>query len=586
MGGRAHRPTFFFPPMTDRSAQGGPFWTRPLPFRYAREGAGVFARADLLRWLYAGRVALVSGVLLGALFVWARAQPQQTFLATSMFVLGLLVSGGGFWYTHILKREPSRNFLYGQVIFDVLLVTGIVHITGGGDSNLVWIYILVISEGALLLPLPGGVLIGALAAILYFADIVWGHSQTLGGPILLQVGLFALVALATGILGDRLRGAGIALGAVQSELRRLRMDTGDILGTINTGVVTVDGDGRLHYMNSAAENLLGMDARQWLGAPVLQAVERAAPELAALLRRSLEGGVMLFRHKASSLRGRERITLGVSTTLREEPGMPRAVTAIFQDITDLERLELLNRRAERLEAVAELSAAMAHEIKNPLASIRSAVEQFASPSLDASDRETLTRMVVRESERLSRLLSDFIDFARVRIGRVRPLDLCDLVRECATVVRRHPDASERDVQIAFTPPLTPVHAPGDADLLHRALFNLILNAVQFSPRGGVVRLEVEDLGGGRFLPEIDVPRPVRIRVADSGPGVPEEQVERIFDPFFTTREGGTGLGLSVVYRAVEAHQGIVLVERASGGGAEFNVYLPGEEVTAGVPVNA
>ena len=570
--------------MTDAGARStGPFWARARLFLEGREGGAAFARADVLRWLYLGRLALISGVLVAALVVWTEVPPLQTFMATSMFLLGLLVTAGGFWYTHVLKRDSGENFLYGQVIFDVLLVTGIVHITGGGESNLAWIYILVISEGALLLPLPGGVLLGALAAILYFADLVWGHSENFNPPMFLQVGLFALVALATGILGDRLRRAGITLGAVQSELRRLRIDTGDILATISTGVVTVDEEGSLLYMNPAAEQLLGMDARRWRGAPVLGAIENAAPELVAHLRRSLDAGVTLFRHKASAIRGQERITLGVSTTLREEPGTPRTVTAIFQDITDLERLELLNRRAERLEAVAELSAAMAHEIKNPLASIRSAVEQFARPGLEGPDRETLTRMVVRESDRLSRLLSDLINSSRMRIGRVAELDLSELVRECAAVVSRHPETTARNVRIAFESGSGEVRVPGDADLLHRAVFNLILNAVQFSPLGGVVHLDVEDVSAGRALPEIDVARPVRVRVQDSGPGVPDNEVGRIFDPFFTTREGGTGLGLSVVYRAVEAHRGVVLVERSNGGGAEFNIYLPGAETLAGVP---
>ncbi|MEX0935735.1 MAG: ATP-binding protein, partial [Gemmatimonadota bacterium] len=444
-----------------------------------------------------------------------------------------------------------------------------------------WLYILVISEGALLLPLPGGVLIGALAAILYFGDIVWGHAETLSGNVLLQIGLFALVAFATGVLGDRLRRAGIALGVAQTELRRLRMDTGDILETISTGVVTVEEKGRLIYMNPAAEALLGMDSRQWRGALVFDAIGRVAPELLDLLRRALEERVTLLRYTATAFRGDEQVVLGVSTTLREEKGVPAAVTAIFQDITDLEKLAVLNRRNERLQAVAELSAAMAHEIKNPLASIRSAVEQFARPSLDPSDRETLTRMIVRESDRLSRLLSDFIDFSRVRIGQLDSVPMDAVLREAAMLVRRHPDAERRGVEITIRPEETDLRIPGDPDLLHRAFFNLILNAVQFSPDGAVVQVEVDDPRGSDGMRNIDVPSPVRVRIRDSGPGVPDEEVARIFDPFFTTREGGSGLGLSVVHRAVEAHNGLIFVDRWSGG-AEFNVYLPGEGVAAKV----
>ncbi len=543
--------------------------------RERRDAGAAFARADLLRWLYLGRMALVSAILLAALLAWRQAAAEVTLVATVLFVVALAVTGVSAWHTHLRGRRPSHNFLYGQVILDVLLVTAIVHLTGGGGSNFAWLYILVISEGALLLPLPGGVLIGALASILYFADIVWGHSETLSGSVALQIGLFALVALATGILGDRLRRAGMALGEVQSELRRLRLDTTDILATISTGIVTVDEEGTLVYMNPAAERLLGVAGGDRVGEPVLHELEGVAPELAALLRRSLERRATLARRTAEAHPHGRRVLLGVSTTLREAEGVPAAVTAIFQDITDFERLEALNRRNERLEAIAELSAAMAHEIRNPLASIRSAVEQFSRPALGSDDRETLVRMVVRESERLSRLLSDFIDFSRVRIGDLEVVELDRLLGECATVARRHPETERRQVRIDLGLPPRGVRVRGDPDLLHRAFLNLILNAVQFSPDGGEVHvsaLQVRDGDGGR---RIDVQEPVRVRIRDSGPGVPEELVDRIFDPFFTTREGGSGLGLSVVHRAVEAHRGVVLVDRAEGGGAEFDVYLPG-----------
>jgi len=546
------------------------------------ERIGGIAGVDVLRLVYVGRITLVSGILLGAIVVWAQARPEQTLLATSMFAVALLVTGGSAWYTHLLRREPSRNFLYGQVVFDVLLVTGVVHITGGAASHFAWVYVLVISAGALLLPLPGGVLVGGLAAVLYSADVIWGQEASLTGGVLLQIGLFAVVALVTGVLGDRLRRAGLALGDAESELLRLRLDTGEILETIGTGVLTVDEEGRLVYLNPAAQAILGLDARQWSGAPVLEALEQITPGLADILRRSLEGGVTLLRQSTAASRGGNRLTLGVSTTLREPPAAPRTVTAIFQDITDQERIAALHLQAERLGAVAELSAAMAHEIKNPLASIRSAVEQLSRPSLQAEDRDTLIRMVVRESDRLSRLLSDFIDYSRVRIGALESIAVGDLVRECAALVQRHPEAEDRRIQIAIEGVDTGLRIPADGDLLHRALLNLLLNAVQHSPDGGTVHVSVADLSHRGRIRQVDVPNPVRIQVADDGSGVPEAVLSRIFDPFFTTRSGGSGLGLSVVHRAVEAHRGVILVDRGMSGGAEFNVYLPGTPLPAEV----
>ncbi|MEX0979477.1 MAG: ATP-binding protein, partial [Gemmatimonadota bacterium] len=494
---------------------------------------------------------------------WRGAGPDQTFIATSMFLGALTVTAVSFWYTHVLARKPGTNFLYTQVIFDALLVTALVHITGGGESNFAWLYILVISSGALLLPLPGGVLIGAFASMLYFADIVWGHAETFSGAVVLQISLFALVALATGQLGDRLRRAGLALGVVETELRRLRLDTTEILGSIATGVLTIDSAGRMIYMNAAAEHLLGLNANQWVGAPILVAVESVAPGFGTLLRRSLEERLTLDRYKTTARRNEEEVVLGVSTTVREGEGeIASSVTAIFQDITDLERLAELDRRNERLEAVAELSASMAHEIKNPLASIRSAVEQFTNPDLLVDDRALLVRMVVNESDRLSRLLSEFIDFSRLKMGEIERVDLAAIVREAVALARQHPAGEGVEIRESGTD--TPLHIPGDADLLHRALFNLVLNAVQFSEPGGQVVVDVRARAGSAKLLGSGISAPVRVSIRDSGPGIARGDVQRVFDPFYTTRRGGSGLGLSVVHRAVEAHQGVILVESEPG----------------------
>ncbi len=534
-----------------------------------------FRRRDLLRWLYFGRVILASGVLAGALFQWVGAEPAQTRLATIGFVGAFLFTAASIWYTHLQNHDPGDNFVYGQVIFDALLVTLVVHLTGGGGSPFAPIYILVISSGALLLPLPGGVLVGVLATILFLADALWLNLETVGPEVFLQMALFATVAVVTGWLGDRVRRAGVALGEVESELMRLRLDTGDILAQIRTGVLTVDETGRLMYLNPAGEGILGLSVGEWLGVEVMDVLGRVAPNLATLLRHSMEEREPIPRAKSIARRAGLELTLGVSTTLLErEDGAPPSVTAIFQDITDQVRLEGLNRRAERLEAITELSASLAHEIKNPLASIRSAVEQISGASLNGEDRHTLERLVVSESDRLSRLLSDFIDFSALRMGRAKEVDLAQLARDAITLIKQNPDAAEgirfKEVGLDREVPVL-----GDSDLLHRIVFNLILNGAQFAGPTGVVRVELSCSPECAAPPGTEVPSPICLRVSDSGPGVSPEDLPRIFDPFYTNRPGGSGLGLALVHRAVEAHQGAVLVNRAEEGGAEFQIFLPG-----------
>ena len=542
-----------------------------------------FGRGRLLRWVYVGRMTLATGILVGMMVAWFDADPETTQIAVLLFLVTLGVTLGSVWHTELRDLPPGRNFMYAQVLFDALLVTTVIYITSeGGDIVFAPLYILVITEGALLLPLPGGVLIGALSSILYLAVLVWGPTETLlWNTVGFQIALFAVVALITGWAGDRVQRTWLAAGKVQSELVRLRRDTEDILTNISTGVLTVVDGGRLGYLNTAGEAFLNLSLDQWHGAPILDVVEEVAPGLAQALRGSLEGLGPVTRETSSVKRPSGDLVLGISTTVRESPegGEGLSVTAIFQDITDLERIEALNRRNERLEAVAELSASLAHEIKNPLASIRSAVEQFDSPNLPSEDRAVLQRLVLAESDRLSRLLTEFLDFSVMRLGTPVRVDFCQVVRHAIELVKQHPDYGA-GIQIEEQGLEGSLILPGDSDLLHRLVSNLILNAVQFSGPEGTIQVSVENHSGEDPAPGTNVPRPVRLSVQDAGPGIPPEDVGRIFAPFFTTRKGGSGLGLAVVHRAVAAHNGAVYAEEVPTGGARFVVLLPGAEVAS------
>jgi signal transduction histidine kinase len=239
-------------------------------------------------------------------------------------------------------------------------------------------------------------------------------------------------------------------------------------------------------------------------------------------------------------------------------------------------IERLHTRAERLEAVAELSASLAHEIKNPLASIRSAAELLARIPAADDDTRTLTQLVQRESDRLSRLLSEFLDFARTEVTRVQRVNLSEIARHAAALVAAHPD-KPRDVTIREVFPSTPLVVVGDDDLLHRAIFNLLLNAVQASPPGGEVRVEAAELAPHQLPPKAArfTRGAIMLQVSDQGAGVQQSIKETLFEPFVTTKTGGTGLGLSIVHRAVEAHHGFIIVDAVDGAkGTKFTVILP------------
>ena len=525
-----------------------------------------------LRWLYFGRLTLAAGVFAGALLVWPRITPETSLTVTLVLLLAVAVTVAGLWRTYLLGREPGRAFLYAQVVFDALMVTAVVHVTGGARSEFPPLYILVIASGALLLPMPGGVLIGALTSVLYVGDVLLLQAPTGATPPMLQIALFVVMALVTGALGERLRRTGTALGVAESELHQLRLDLGDILQGIDSGIVTVDGRGRLVYLNGAGERLLGAVEREWRGLPIVEELDRRAPGLGRLITATLDTGVPRERFEIRLPLVRGGGILGARTTVMERKGAPW-VTAVFQDITQSKRVEELKLRAERLEAVAGLSASLAHEIKNPLASIRSATEQLEAGTVVArEDQATLRALVLSEADRLSRLLTDFMEFSRVEVQRRERVDLAGLAMNVVGLVTQHPDARGR--RIEFEPPAGGVSVEGDADLLHRAIFNLLLNAVQHAGAGGVVRVEVGGVAEATLPAGVRLAAPVRVAVVDTGPGITPSDLPRLFDPFFSTRKGGTGLGLALVQRAVEAHSGAIVVEPGTGAGASFEVFLP------------
>jgi len=328
-------------------------------------------------------LSLATAIFVAAIAVWRRADSSATLVATLAFVAALLFTAGSMFYSGRRQGVLADTFFYVQVIFDLFLVTTVVHLTQTGTpSQLAPLYILVIAVSALVLPPAGVLLVAGLGDVLYFAVTIFDQARAFDLPVLIQLGIFGAVALGCGYIGARLR---------QAHAGR----------------------------------------------------EEMAAELAA------------FR-------------------LRE---------------ADIERL---HTRAERLEAVAELSASLAHEIKNPLASIRSATELLAKVPGADDDTRTLTTLVQRESDRLSRLLSEFLDFARTGVTSVRRVDLVDIAHHAAALVSAHPDKPE-NVTIRELFPSTPLVVVGDDDLLHRAIFNLLLNAVQASPPGGEVRLEAAEL---------------------------------------------------------------------------------------------
>jgi two-component system sensor histidine kinase PilS (NtrC family) len=245
--------------------------------------AGFPSPLGLLQWLYVGRVLVALAVFLAAAFSFRALAPEVLLTLAVAALTTVLVSGASAFYTHILRRNAGATFVYAQAMFDLALVTTVVHVTGGPDSDFIPLYILVIAVAAVLLPLQSGLLVTFLASAVLIADVVFGFPDRLGVALWLQIAVFVSVAVATGWVASRVRIIGGEREALERQVRRLQLEAGDILRNIGSGVVTVDAEGRLLYANPAAEDLLAFRAADYLGRPVLPLLDARSHELAGAI---------------------------------------------------------------------------------------------------------------------------------------------------------------------------------------------------------------------------------------------------------------------------------------------------------------
>jgi two-component system, NtrC family, sensor histidine kinase PilS len=531
----------------------------------------------LLSWLFVGRLILAVGVLMGAGLVWTE-RPHESFLVSVSVVIALTFTAYGAWVVHLQRREAGNAFLLVQAIVDLGVVTTVVHFAGQPQSAFPSLYVLVVAAYALLMAPAWGALTAMLASAAFLGDALLSRTVVLDSPFWAQMLVFNLVFAIVAVLGHRLREAGMEQATLATELKRVRLEADDILRNIRSGVLTVDGLGRLAFINPTARRLLDLEGDDLVGLPILDQLKSRSSELWAAVVSGIRNGRKISRGEGMVMhqKGGRMFPIGLSTTtFRQETQEAPSVTAIFTDISDLKEVQELQARAERLESVAALSASLAHEIRNPLASIRSSVEQLARSRHADDDERFLAGLIVRESDRLSRLLSEFLDFARVRATHFEPLDLHAVVTAVVRLIRAHPEC-RADATIAIEGARTMVD--GDEDLLHRVVANLVLNAVQVATGPARVTVSVAPVTAAEIPHGTNMEHAVRLQVRDGGPGIPEDIRERLFDPFVSGRPGGSGLGLAIVQRAVQAHHGLVLVDSIPGAGTTFTIFLPAKMI--------
>ncbi len=524
-----------------------------------------------LAWFLLVRIAVITIFLGGAIFFQLREGMAGADPALG-YLYGLIAAS----YLHALASALSlprlRNltfFTQTQVAWDLLFCFCLIYVTGGVESLFSFSFVFVIIAASvffswrdiLLVASASAILYGGLVDFQYYGQLPVLPALTMPqevtgaqafSSIFVHVTGFLLTALLCATLAERWRRSERALQAQKIDYDELEALNRVILENISSGLMIVNEQGRIRSFNRAAEQITGFSLQQ--------VYNREVRELFPTLDVFGEAGYRTRQRAEAEIvdaDGQVR-TLGYAASLIRDPQQRLlGLLVSFQDLTQVKQMEERLRRADRLAAVGRLASAMAHEIRNPLASISGSVQLLMEGAHVSDEDRQLMGIVVREADRLSGLLTDFLAYARPKKPQPEACDLRQLLGEAQQVCRSDPRFAAVEVEISC-PEGTRFLL--DHDQIRQVVWDLLINAAEAMQGRGRIRVSVD-------------PDPGEIVVEDDGPGVPEELRERIFEPFFTTKAGGTGLGLATVHGIVEAHGGQLTVDRGTLGGACFRILL-------------
>lgn len=544
-----------------------------------QRGARFDALGQRLWWLIIGRlvIAVVLWLLAGA--QWTRAQLGSAGRGSLMiFVVVVVLS---LVYAMMLRFAGRRKLQAGgQLLMDTLLVTWLVWVTGDLHSPYAALYIIIISVASIFLG-PRGALISAVGCAAAFTAItiaitmgfVTPYSRSPSQATIIDavqaIGLndiaFLVVGLLAARLAERQSRSDVQLIETTQTLANLRALHERIVESIRSGVVTTDLRGRIYTFNAAAEEITGYDATDIRGQEASILFGELTKRIETSMR-AAEAGDTSPRFEADCLTPEGHIRrLGFSIfPLSTESGEHTGLVITFQDLTEVRALEETSRRQDRLAAVGRVAASIAHEIRNPLAAMRGSIQVLRSEMSDDSSQAELMEIILRESDRLNRIISDYLTYARQRSHVLTSVDIRDLLHETFTLLRHSPEIrAEHTLEEDL--PAEPMMAQADAAQLRQVFWNLARNALQAMDGGGKLRAELRRTQSARL----------RITFTDTGRGMTPEQVEHLFEPFSSTT-GGTGLGLSIVYQIIRDHGGTINVRSREGQGTTIAIELPSE----------
>jgi two-component system, NtrC family, sensor histidine kinase PilS len=547
-----------------------------------------------LLWLIGGRVAVVTGLLGSAILMEDLSGPGSLPINPFYFLIGLTYALT-FVYVLLLRQAERHPWIVDvQLACDAIIVSALVHMSNGVSSYFTSLYALPIIAASTIQSQRSGMMVGMLSSLMYAGIVGAQYSGSPATPIVivgsdvlpprrvaffiagLNIFGFMAVAVLSGYLAERLRRTGAELEQASNKLEDLRAFSEHVISSLASGLATTDIEGRVLSFNMAAEAISGIRA--------IEAVDRRAADVLQLpsefdeLFGEREGRMKLPRveYVFRCTDGRE-LELGISTAILRTPRGEVGFVFTFQDVTESRRQEREARIQQRLAAVGEMAAGIAHEIRNPLASMSGSL-QILRQELPLSDEQSqLMDIVLRESDRLNDTIRSFLAYAKPQRNASSRIDVRQIVTDAGTLLQNSPELLETHA-IAFDVPDRPVWVFADEAQVRQVIWNLATNGLRAMSGGGTLTLAV--LPPPAAASDDETAAMVTIAVSDQGIGIDPEDLDGILQPFHGRFARGTGLGLSIVHRIVSDYGGELLMASQRGKGTTVTVKLPSADEAA------
>ncbi len=542
-------------------------------------------------WLIAIR-AIIGTILLGTATL-ARITAPELFPGDPFFLLIGLTYALTIAYAVTLRFVDDRHrwLVDVQLAGDALLVSAFIYVTGGITSYFTSLYVLPIVAGSTVQFRRGGLLVATLSTVLYVGlvlaqfmaaagllDGTWLTLTSIALPtasiakytVALNVFGFFAVALMAGWLADTLRSTGTQLQQASTELAGLQAFNQHVIDSLPSGLATTDTSQLILTFNRGAALITGVPSGSAVGSQIADVLQLPAPVVTTLAQDLIGRGVRRQEFRYHTADGRGIIEIGLTATHLETPGGRAGFLFTFQDVTSIKKLERDAAIQQRLAAVGEMAAGIAHEIRNPLASMSGSIQILRQELPLSSEQEQLMDIVLRESERLNTTIRSFLAYARPQRFEIARHDVRRTLNDTALLLRNSAEAGEGHVIDVELPP-DALWYEADEGQIKQIVWNLATNGLRAMPQGGRLRIV------GAFEPSSDG---VVLTVHDEGVGIDAGDLDGLFQPFRGSFAKGSGLGLAIVHRIVTDYNGEIQVSSQPGSGTTVTVRLPARAAVA------